>query len=78
MSQLEMKTRVLPGGRIELQSPELIEGQIVTVRIVLKDDDQSVKKSFLEILGDYKGGQLFKSVEEVDQYIKEERDSWGD
>ena len=78
MSTLRIKTRILPGGRIEVQDPGLIEGQEVTVRIVVDDEAPRQKKSFLENLGDYKGGQLFKTAEEVDRYIKEERESWGD
>ena len=75
---IEIKTRVLPGGRIEIRSPELVEGQIVTVQVVMGDDAQGPRRTFMENLVDYKGGQSCKSVEEVDQYIKEERISWGD
>ena len=74
MSTLQLKTRILPGGRIEVQAPELLEGREATVHIVVKDDPP--KRRISEILADYPGGQLFKSVEEVDRYIKEERDSW--
>jgi hypothetical protein len=78
MSTLQVKTRILPGGRIEIQSPGLPEGREATVQIVVEDEPPQPKKSFLENLGDYRGGQLFRSVEEVDRYIKEERESWGD
>ncbi len=76
MISIEIKTRILPGGRIKIQHPELIEGREVTVKVIL--EDESSKRSFLENLEDYPGGQLFKTGAEVDQYIKEERDSWGD
>jgi hypothetical protein len=78
MSTLELKTKILAGGRIEVQDPRLIEGQEVTIRIVLGDEAPRKKRSLLENLGGYKGGQLFKTAAEVDAYIKEERDSWGD
>ncbi len=79
MATLRLKTRILPGGRIELQSTGLPEGREVTVQIVLEDDETPVRKrSLLENLDGYQGGQLFKTAAEVDQYIREERDSWGD
>jgi hypothetical protein len=78
MTTLELKTRVLPGGRIEVQAPGLPEGREVTVNIVLESDPLPEKKSLLENLAGYEGGRLFKTAAEVDAYIKEERDSWGD
>lgn len=95
MSIIEVKTRILAGGRVEIPSTGLPEGAEATVRIVVDDlpprrklseilaeseeeKSRQQKRSFLENLGDYKGGQLFRSVEEVDQYIQEERESWGD
>jgi len=74
MSILEVKTRILPGGRIEIPSTGLPEGREATVRISVEDEPP--KRRISEILADYPGGQLFKSAEEVDRYIKEERDSW--
>ncbi len=76
MSILELRTSILPGGRIEVQSPDLPEGREVTIRIVL--DAGPPKRPLSEILKDYPGGQLFRTVEEVDRYINEERDSWDD
>jgi len=75
---LELKTKVLPGGRIEVQAPGFIEGQEVMVRIVVEEEAPPAKKTLLENLGGYKGGRLFKTAAEVDAYLKEERDSWGD
>jgi hypothetical protein len=100
---LELKTKILPGGRIEVQAPGFVEGQEVTVRIVAPDESSpedgkipevlaelkkarlaraargdAPKRRISDILADYPGGQLFKTAAEVDQYIKEERESWGD
>ncbi len=72
MPTYSIRTKVLPGGRIEYQSPELTEGDVVLVNIVI----EGPKKSIEEIIGDYPGGQSFKTGAEVDQYIREERDSW--
>jgi hypothetical protein len=76
MLTLEVKTRILAGGRVEIPSTGLPEGSEATVRIVV--EEAPPKRKLSEILADYPGGQLFKSAEEVDRYIKEERDSWGD
>ena len=76
MSIVEVKTRILAGGRVEIPSTDLPEGSEATVRIVVEDLPPRRKVS--EILADYPGGQLFKTAEEVDKYIKEERESWGD
>jgi len=76
MPPLEVKTRILAGGRIELQIPELPEGCEATIKITVEESPSPPKRRFLDVIGDYKGGQLFRTVEEVDQYIREERDSW--
>jgi hypothetical protein len=76
MLTLEVKTRILAGGRVEIPSTGLPEGSEATVRIVV--EEAQPKRKLSEILADYPGGQLFKSAEEVDRYIREERDSWGD
>ncbi len=76
MSILQPKTRILPGGRIEIHSPGLPGGCEVTIDIVL--EDESPERRISEILADQPGGQLFKTRAEGDQSIKEERESWDD
>ncbi len=70
-----IETTVLPGGRIEISSPDLKPGQRAKVWIML-DNDLTPKRSVLDILADASGQRLFKTAEEVDAYIREERDSW--
>jgi len=72
---LQVKTTVLPGHRIEIESPELPEGQSATVLIVL-NGHETPKRPFWEVIGNYAGGRLFRTAEEVDAYLREERDSW--
>ncbi len=72
---LQVKTRVLPGNRIEVFDPELPEGRQATVFIVL-NEEETPKRRLSEVLRGYPGGQLFKSAEEVDAYLRAERDSW--
>jgi len=75
--EIAIKTTVLPGGKIEVSVPELIAGQQATV-IVKIDSAQSEKLTIDEHLAraNYHGGALFKTAEEVDAYIREERDAW--
>jgi hypothetical protein len=72
---LEAETTVLHGHRIEIFDPELPEGRPARVLIVL-EEEQLTKRPFRQVLGDYAGGQLFRSAEEVEAYVRTERDSW--
>ena len=72
---IHVRTKVLPGHRIEIAAPELPEGRTATVFIVL-DEGEGARRPLREVLGDYPGGQLFRSAEQVDAYLREERESW--
>jgi hypothetical protein len=72
---LQVKTTVLPGHRIEIETPQLPVGMDATVFIVV-DEKQPRKRPLRDVLGDYPGGQLFRTAEEVDAYMREERSSW--
>jgi hypothetical protein len=72
---LQVKTTVLPGHRIAVCAPQLPEGRSATVLILL-EEETIPKRPFREVLGDYAGGQLFQSAEEVEAYLRAERDSW--
>ena len=76
-TELTLITTVLPGGKIELISPALVPGRQVTI-IVRFEEPEPEKLTIEEHLAraNYKGGSLFKTAEEVDAYIREERDSW--
>lgn len=75
-SALRITTIVGPGGKIEIESPDLHSGETVEVIILGPETPGTKRKSALDILAKAPGHQLFKSAEEVDAYIKEERDSW--
>jgi hypothetical protein len=72
---LQIQTTILPGHRIEIAAPQLPEGLPVTV-VVLMDDTTVPKRRLSEVLAGYPGGQLFHSAEEVDAYLRAERDAW--
>jgi hypothetical protein len=71
---MQVTTTVLPGHRIEIEAPELPVGAKATVLILW--EEQPPKRPLDEVLGDYPGGRLFQSAEEVDAYLREERNSW--
>ena len=76
---LKLSATVSAEGKIEISRPELHPGELVEVIILLPEPTEtaiSTPKSVLEILRQAPGGQLFKTAEEVDAYIRQERDSW--
>jgi hypothetical protein len=73
-SPFQIRTTVLPGHRIEIEAPELPEGQEVTV--VVLSPAGPPKRRLSEVLDGYPGGQLFRTAEEVDAYLRAERDAW--
>jgi hypothetical protein len=77
VTELILTTTVLPGGKIEISAPELTPGQYVTV-IVKIPELQLETRTIEEHLAraHYDGGELFSTAEEVDSYIREERNSW--
>lgn len=69
-------TTVQTGGKIEVRAPDLPLGQPVEVIIRLANGQPSGRRSIVDILAECPGGLLFKTPEDVDAYIREERDSW--
>lgn len=67
---------VLPGHRIEISTPELREGELVQVIVIPAARPAAERSSGLDIIESYNGPPLFGSVEAVEQYLKQERDSW--
>lgn len=77
-SALHFKTQVLPNGKIEIESHDLDIGDIVDV-FVISPQKSSVKQNSIEdIIKDLPGQEIFKTAQEVDEYLKAERDSWED
>jgi hypothetical protein len=70
-------TTVLPGHKIEIATPELREGDRVQVIVIpAVPAPATERQSGLDIIESYKGPPLFGSVEAVEEYLKQERDSW--
>ena len=71
---LHIRTTVLPGGKVEIASPELEAGQ--SVDVVVTCSSSTERRSVIDILAEAPGHRLFKTGKEVDDYIKEERELW--
>ena len=65
-----------PDGKIEILAPELRPGQRVAITIEPEAEATSSEPSLYDLVKDLPGGRLFRSAEEVDDYIRQERDSW--
>jgi hypothetical protein len=74
---LRVETTVLPGHRVEISSPELPEGAKVEVIVALTKETQSRFASALDFLKSLPPGpRAFKTWEEYEKHLQEERDSW--
>uniref|UniRef100_B8HZM4 Uncharacterized protein n=1 Tax=Cyanothece sp. (strain PCC 7425 / ATCC 29141) TaxID=395961 RepID=B8HZM4_CYAP4 len=73
LTGIRQKAIVQPGGLIELHSSELPEGATVEV-IVLVEASSTAQRSLTSFIGAAKGN--FATPEDVDQFIRQERDEW--
>lgn len=77
---LRLKTRVLPGKRIEFTSPELDEGEDVEL-IVLRAETASESETRTTMLDFIKttlpGPRPFATWEEYEQALREEKEEWN-
>jgi hypothetical protein len=74
---LRLETTVLPGHRLEISDPELPEGATVEVIVVLPKASEPRRISMLEFLESLPPGpRAFKTWEEYDKHLREEKDAW--
>jgi hypothetical protein len=74
---LRVETTVLAGHRLEISDPHLPEGATVEVIVLLPEKPAQPRQSTLEFLKTLPPGPLlFKTPEEANRYIQEERDAW--
>lgn len=70
-----------PDGTIEVSVPELQPGQHVSITIE-PDSVSSAAQApadtihIIDLIKHLPGNRLFKSAEEVDEYLRQERDAW--
>ena len=65
-----------PDGTIEIRAPELAPGQEVEITVEVQAMPEETKRRAREYLAEMPGHLEFQTAEEVDAYIREERDSW--
>lgn len=70
------KAIVQPGGQVTVTDPSLHFGEAVEVLIFVPVKQGDGYRPAIDILNELEGHRLFKTAEEVEQYIREERDSW--
>ncbi len=75
-TEVRVETIVLPGGKIEISTPELTPGKRATVVVMIEDNEPDDQRHVIDILSALPGHQIFHSAEEVDAYMQKERDSW--
>lgn len=73
---LHISTKVLPGSKIEIFNPELQVGDTVEVFVIIRKNSSLTHRSAIDLLDELPGQRLFKTPEEVDQYLQEERSAW--
>lgn len=73
---LHRKITVLPGGKIEVTDQALTSGELVDVIILLPATSAMPRRSAIDILAEAPGHRLFKTAEEVDDYLQKEREAW--
>lgn len=65
-----------PDGMIEIRAPKLAPGQEVEVTLEVQAASEEKERRAIEYLVEMPGHLEFQTAEEVDAYIREERDSW--
>jgi hypothetical protein len=73
---LRRSTWVLPGGRIEITDTELSVGRPVDVIVVVPELPSDERPSVVDVLARSPGHLAFRNADEVDTYIREEREAW--
>ena len=71
-----MTTTVLPGHKIEIQVPESTIGEAIEIIVLLPDKTKLKKRNVLDILADAHKLPPYRTPEEMEQDIEEERNSW--
>ncbi len=78
-SALHIQTKVLQGHKIAIENVNLPEGDEVDVFVILSSSRSSNRSSIVSMIEEMRSQRpSFRSAEEIEQQLKEERDSWED
>src|SRR5258708_20810643 len=75
-TEVRVETVVLPGGKIEISTPELIPGKRATVVVTMEDQEPVEQQHVIDLLTALPVHRLFQNAEEVDAYLLQDRDAW--
>jgi hypothetical protein len=75
-SALRMTAWVQPGGKIEVSDRQLPAGQSVEVIVLLPQPQALPRRSVVDVLAEAPGHLAFKTAQEVDGFLRAERDAW--
>lgn len=73
---VRMTATVQPGGKIEVADTQLPTGQAVEVIVLLPAPPTASRRSVVDVLAEASGHLAFQTAQEVDTYLREERDAW--
>ena len=71
---LHLQTTVLPGGKIVIVDQDLADGEIVD--ILVTTSSHAPRRSADDILAEALGHRLFRTAQDVTDYLESERESW--
>ena len=73
---VHVKTKVLPGGKIEITNQAFSAGEEVDVIVLLPESPTAARRSAMHILAEAPGHRLFKTASDVEAYLQQERGAW--
>lgn len=73
---IKLTTTVQQGGKIEVADAQLPAGKEVEIIVLFPPATDGPPRSVVDVLADAPGQLAFRSAEEVDAYLREERDAW--
>jgi hypothetical protein len=77
-SAIHLKTKILPGRKIELELPQATEGEDVEVIVIMPSPKPSQSRpSVIDILDEiHRRRPHGRTTEEIDSSLQAERDAW--
>jgi hypothetical protein len=73
---LRLTAWVQPGGKIEVSDTQLPTGKSVELIVLFPQPEETTRRSVVDVLAEAPGHLAFQTAEEVDAYLREERDAW--
>ena len=77
---LRMTTTVHAGGKVEFIVPQAAQEETLEIIVLFPEHRLAAarpKRSVMDILNDAPGNRLFRTADDVDAYLEEERNAWG-